>query len=61
MGQNPEVHKPGEPAPHSGIYVEVGPRGGETGDSAVSVVGRPLPPTTKPGNGWMLGEPSGDK
>ena len=50
MSTDSGKYKPGDPAPHSGIYIEVGPRGGETGDSAVSVQGRPLPPTTKPGN-----------
>jgi hypothetical protein len=61
MAKKPEVHKPGEPAPDSGLYEKVGPRGGKTGDTAVSVEGRPLPPTDKPGEGWILDEPSGNK
>jgi hypothetical protein len=61
MANKPVVHNPGDPAPHSGIYLEVGPRGGQTGDSAVSVEGRPLPPTSQPGNGWILGTPSDEK
>jgi hypothetical protein len=61
MAKEPNVHKPGEPTPHSGLYEKVGPRGGKTGDTAVSVEGNPLPPTDKPGEGWILDVPSGDK
>jgi hypothetical protein len=53
------IHKPGEPTPHSGIYEIVGPQGGHTGETVVSVEGRPLPPTDKPGQGYILVEPSG--
>jgi hypothetical protein len=61
MGQKQETYKPGDSTPHSGKYDEVGPKGGTTGDSCVSVVGRPLPPTNQSGNGWKLVDPSGDK
>jgi len=51
--------KPGTPAPESGLYEIVGPKGGHTGEKVVSVEGRPLPPTDKPGQGFILDEPSG--
>ncbi len=45
---------PGTPAPRSGIYEQLGPRGGKTGEQADSTRGKPLPPT-EPGNkGWAL-------
>ena len=45
---------PGKPAPRSGIYEQVGRRGGRTGEQADSTRGKPLPPTEKPGNTWVL-------
>jgi hypothetical protein len=45
---------PGTPAPASGIYEQVGPRGGRTGEEADSTRGKPLPPTEKPGDSWVL-------
>jgi hypothetical protein len=47
-----KVYKPGQPAPHSGQYPVVGPRGGDTGQEITSIKGRPLPPTPKPGMGY---------
>jgi hypothetical protein len=35
--------KPGTPAPQSGIYNMVGPRGGATGEQVVSTHSKPLP------------------
>jgi len=43
---------PGTPAPASGQYPVVGPRGGKTGVEVTAVEGRPLPPTSKPGMGY---------
>jgi hypothetical protein len=40
---------PGTPAPKSGQYPRIGPRGGDTGKEVTAVKGRPLPPTPKPG------------
>lgn len=41
--------KPGDPAPSSGTYHVVGPRGGNTGhDVHITRPGRPMPPTPKP-------------
>ena len=48
---------PGAATPRSGIYEETGPRGGRTGSKAVSTDGKPLPPTSKPGQGWTLVKP----
>lgn len=52
---------PGAATPRSGIYEQVGPRGGKTGTQAVSTSGKPLPPTHKPGQGWTLVKPTGKK
>jgi hypothetical protein len=51
MGEN---LKPGNKAPKSGQYEEVGPRGGGTGHEVTSEKGNPLPPTQKPGNAYKL-------
>jgi hypothetical protein len=50
--------KPGQITPASGQYVVVGPRGGSTGDEITSVQGHPLPPTAKPGQGFVLVDPT---
>lgn len=49
---------PGTPAPRSGIYEQVGPRGGKTGEQADSTRGKPLPPTERPNQGWKLVKPA---
>ncbi len=59
MAKQQEPIKPGSETVQSGKYIEVGPRGGPTGESCVSVEGRPLPPTSEPGNSWVLVDPSG--
>lgn len=46
--------RPGEKAPASGQYEEVGPRRGGTGHEVTSVKGEPLPPTSRPGHGYIL-------
>jgi hypothetical protein len=48
------VHKPGEKAPDSGQYGIVGPRGGKTGVEVTVSKGETLPPTPKPGQGFVL-------
>lgn len=51
--------KPGTPTPASGQYRPVGPRGGSAGNNEItSVVGKPLPPTGKPGQAWLLVDPT---
>ena len=46
--------KPGNQTPVSGKYGVVGPKGGKTGVEITSVAGKPLPPTQKPGQGYVL-------
>lgn len=46
--------KPGNTSPNSGQYEEVTPTGKGTGHEVTVPKGRPLPPTTKPGNGYKL-------
>ena len=47
--------KPGTPAPDSGQYRAVGPRGGHVSNTEITAVqGRPLPPTGKPGQSWQM-------
>lgn len=45
--------KPGQNTGKSGgIFQEVGPRGGKQDNFATVADNKPLPPTTKAGNGW---------
>ncbi len=53
MSKNEPV-KPGQRTRVSGQYLEVGPRGGRTSNEITSVQGKPIPPTTKPGNSYIL-------
>lgn len=53
--------KPGQPAPRSGQYGVQGPRGGNTGREVTAVQGRPLPPTQKPGQTYILVDPTKHK
>lgn len=53
-----KTYKPGHTAPRSGQYEIVGPRGGGTGQERTVVRGEPLPPTTKPGQGFQLVDPT---
>ena len=45
--------RPGDQAPRSGQYQEIGPRGGK-GREVTSVKGEKLPPTTKPGSSYNI-------
>lgn len=45
--------KPGETAPKSGQYQQIGPRGGH-GPEVTSVKGEPLPPTPVAGSTYTL-------
>ncbi len=53
-----KVYKPGQPAPASGIYDMVGSRGGKTGEQVVSTASKPLPPTQRPGQGYVVAKPA---
>ena len=46
--------KPGTPAPASGQYKPVGPRGGVGKKEITAVKGKPLPPTAAPGTGFKI-------
>ncbi|WP_306365557.1 hypothetical protein [Nocardia sp. CC227C] len=58
MAPNNPPLKPGNKAPRSGQYEEVGPRGGRTGEEKTGVKGKTLPPTSKPGNHYVLVDPT---
>lgn len=50
--------KPGTPVERPGQYEEVGPRGGRTNHEVTMPGGHRLPPPSKPGNGYVLVDPS---
>jgi hypothetical protein len=52
--------KPGQEAPKSGQYQQIGPRGG-SGREVTVVKGETLPPTTAPGSTYKLVDPSKNK
>ncbi|MAX25600.1 MAG: hypothetical protein CMJ19_13965 [Phycisphaeraceae bacterium] len=52
--------KPGQTAPNSGQYQQIGPRGGK-GREVTVVKGEPLPPTTMPGSSYKIVDPSKNK
>jgi hypothetical protein len=58
MSKEDKTLPPGAPTPRSGIYEQVGPRGGRTGEQADSTRGHPLPPTDRSGNRWTLVKPA---
>jgi hypothetical protein len=49
----PKKYSPGEKAPASGQYQQVGPRGGK-GKEVTVVQGEPLPPTPTRGTTYVL-------
>lgn len=54
--------KPGQPAPQSGQYGRVGPRGGSRGPEEVTLVkDKTVPPTPKPGEQYVLKDPTKHK
>ena len=55
---NTQNLRPGQRAPRSGQYEVVGPRGGQTGQEVTSVRLKPLPPTPKPGQSYVLVDPT---
>jgi hypothetical protein len=52
--------KPGDQAPRSGQYQQIGPRGGK-GREVTSVKGEKLPPTTAAGSTYKLVDASKNK
>lgn len=53
MAKSPPL-RPGHTAPASAQYGVVGPRGGLTGAEITGVRGKTLPPTAKPGQGYVI-------
>lgn len=49
--------KPGQTVPVSGLYQQIGPRGGK-GPRVTSVKGEPLPPAPTSGTTYTLVEPA---
>lgn len=58
MSNKSGVYRPGQPAPVSGEFGIVGPRGGDTGQERTAVQGKPLPPTPKSGQGYVIDRPA---
>jgi len=54
----PKKHRPGEKATRSGQYGIEGPRGGDTGKERTVTRGEPFPPTPKPGQKYVLVDPT---
>ena len=52
--------RPGQTAPRSGQYQQVGPRGGK-GREVTVTKDEPLPPTTKPGSTYKIVDPTNNK
>lgn len=52
---------PGTKTPVSGQWAEVGPRGGRIGTEITSTKGNPLPPSSQPGNKFVLTDPTKHK
>ena len=53
-------YRPGQTAPKSGQYQEIGPRG-RKGHEVTVVKGEPLPPTTQKGSTFTLVDPTKNK
>ncbi len=49
--------KPGQPAPKSGQYQIIGPKGGKGPERTVTK-GEPMPPTPKKGSEYILVDPT---
>ena len=60
MGRKPKF-RPGQTAPRSGQYRVIGPRGGSTNKEVTVVKGEPFPPTTGPGQGYQIADPTKNK
>lgn len=53
-----KTFSPGQKAGKSGQYEIIGSRGGETGEERTVTRGEPLPPTPKPGQRYVLVDPT---
>ena len=61
MAPKKQALRPGQRAPASGQYAETGPRGGKTGAEVTAIKDKRLPPTSKPGNRYVLTDPTKHK
>lgn len=61
MPKKSSGQKPGEKAKNSGQYVPVGPRGGKGGDEITVIKNKPLPPTPKKNQEWVIVDPTDNK
>ncbi len=59
MGK-PKGLRPGQKAPNSGQYQQVGPRGGK-GKEVTVTKGEPMPPSPKSGTTYTLVDPTNNK
>jgi hypothetical protein len=57
-GNKPTFLSPGQKVPKSGLYGIIGPRGGVIGEERTGVRGKTLPPTLKPGQKYVLVDPT---
>jgi len=53
--------KPGQPVPKSGQYGVKGPKGGDLGKEVTVSKGDVFPPTVKPGQTYVMNDPSNNK
>lgn len=53
--------KPGQKAPASGQYGVIGSRGGNLNKEVSVVKGEPMPPTQKPGQTYIMNDPTNNK
>lgn len=60
MSKNTKGLTPGTPAPNSGQYQQIGPRGGK-GKEVTVVRHEPLPPTPSKGSTYNLVDPTKNK
>jgi hypothetical protein len=60
MSKRPSGLRPGETVPVSGLYQQIGPRGGK-GTEVTSVKGEPLPPAPVKGTTYKLVDPAKHK
>lgn len=58
--RKPSGLRPGETVPVSGLYQQIGPRGGK-GTEVTSVKGEPLPPAPVKGTTYKLVDPAKHK
>ena len=58
MGNKQNGQKPGERSDRSGQAIPVGPRGGQGGNEITVVKDKPLPPTPKPNQKWVVVDPT---